>query len=143
MVSTTHSREATRPSGTADVPSAAIAGAWLDVSPEWVLSLRDRGLLARTEAYDLRSFIERESANHGCISVVQGKWEDGELDLLFVVEGDLYDCESAVLPIVHRLQSIFPSIAFDVMILPASSYGPQLPWGTACEVFYRRQQATT
>jgi hypothetical protein len=113
------------------------------VSVEWVLSLRDRGLLAPIGAYDLRSYIEREAANHGCISIVEGKWEDGELDLLFVVEGDLYDCESAVLPIVHRLQSIFPSIAFDVMILPAPSYDPQFRWGVASEVFYRRQQATT
>jgi len=62
---------------------------------------------------------------------------------LFVVEGDLYDCESAVLPIVHRLQSIFPSIAFDVMVLPASSHSPQFRWGATSEVFYRRQQATT
>ena len=143
MVSTTHSRETTRPSGSGDVPSAAIAGAWHDVSLEWVLSLRDTGLLAPVQGYDLRSYIEREASNHGCISLVEGKWEDGELDLLFVVDGDLYDCESTVLPIVHRLQSIFRSIAFDVMILPASSHDPHFRWGAASEAFYRRQQATT
>jgi hypothetical protein len=143
MVSTTLSREATRLSDSADAPPAAIGGAWRDVSLEWVLSLRDTGLLAPVQGYDLRSYIEREASNHGCISLVEGKWEDGELDLLFVVDGDLYDCESAVLPIVHRLQSIFRSIAFDVMILPASSHGPEFGWGGASEVFYHQQQATT
>jgi len=126
MVSATQSRGARSHPSSADVEFDRVAG-----------------LLARVEAYDLRSYIEGESANHGCISVVEAKWEDGELDLLFVVEGDLYEGESAVLPIVHRLQSIFPSIAFDVMILPASSYGPHFGWGATSEVLYRRQQATT
>jgi hypothetical protein len=144
MISATQSREPRSHPSSADVASDTIAGPWADISPEGVLSLRDRGLLARTqEAYDLRSYIEREAANDGCICVVEAKWEDGELDLLFVVEGDLYDGESAALPIVHRLQSIFPSIAFDVMILPASSHDPHFRWGVASEVLYRRGQATT
>ena len=125
MVSATQSREPRSHPSSADVAFDSIAGAWRDISP------------------DLGSYIEGEAANHGCISLVEGKWEDGELDLLFVVDGDLYEGESAALPIVHRLQSIFPSIAFDVMILPASSHGPQFRWGVASEVFYRRQQATT
>jgi len=126
MVSATQSRGAGTHPSSADVPFDTIAG-----------------LLAHVEAYDLRSYIEGEAANHGCISLVEAKWEDGELDLLFVVDGDLYEGESAALPIVHRLQNIFPSIAFDVMILPASSYGPHFRWGVASEVLYRRQQATT
>jgi|GEM_PF-2463180 len=125
MVSATQSREPRSYPSSADVAFDTVAGAWRDVSP------------------DLRSYIKREAANHGCICVVEAKWEDGELDLLFVVEGDLYDGESAALPIVHRLQSIFPSIAFDVMILPASSHGPHFRWGVASEVLYRREQATT
>jgi len=143
MVSATESREARSYPSSADVGSDRIAGAWPGISPDAVLSLRDRGLLARIEVYDLRSYIKAEAANHGCICLVEGKWEDGELDLLFVVDGDLYEGESAVLPVVHRLQCTFPSIAFDVMILPASSHGPHFRWGTPSEVFYRRQQATT
>ncbi|MCJ7509712.1 MAG: hypothetical protein MUP14_02325 [Dehalococcoidia bacterium] len=143
MVSATESRETRSHPSSADAASDGIAGAWRDISLDAVLRLRDRGLLAQIEAYDLRSYIQGEAANHGCICLVEGKWEDGEIDLLFVVEGDLYDGESAVLPIVHRLQCTFPSIAFDVMVLPASSHDPHSRWGTASEVFYRRQQATT
>jgi hypothetical protein len=143
MVSATRSRKASSHPSSADAGFDTIADAWPDISPESILSLRDRGLLAHVEAYDLRSYIKGEAANHGCITVVEGKWEDGELDLLFVVEGDLYDGESAALPIVHGLQSIFPTIGFDVMILPACSHTPDFRWGPASEVFYRRQQATT
>jgi hypothetical protein len=143
MVSTTQSREATSHLASADLPSVAVAGVSRDLELEWLLSLIDRGLLARTQPYDLRSYIEREAANHGCICLVEGKWEDGEMDLLFVVDGDLYEGESAVLPVVHRLQSIFPSIAFDVMVLPVSSHGPHFRWGMASEVLYRREQTTT
>jgi hypothetical protein len=137
VVSATQSRETRSHPSSADVAFDPIADAWRDLSPQPVLSL------ARTQAYDLRSYIKREAANDDCISVVVADWEEDGVDLLFVVEGDLYDGESAVLPIMHRLRSIFRSVAFDLLVLPASAYDAQFRWGVASEVFYRREQATT
>jgi hypothetical protein len=88
----------------------------------------------------VRSFLWREAARHDCISVVVGDWEDDGVDLLFVVEGDLYDGESAVLPIVHGLMSAFPNVAIDLMVLPASAYHAPSAWGTTPEVLYQRQK---
>jgi hypothetical protein len=110
-------------------------------SPEYAAQLR--AWIDEQQHAEVRSFLWREAARHDCVSVVVGDWEDDGVDLLFVVEGDLYDGESAVLPIMRRLRSAFPSIAFDVMILPERIYTPQFPWGDASEVLYRRQQAMT
>lgn len=96
--------------------------------------------LRQQEQGELRSYISREAAKHECISLVASDWEEDGADLLFVVDGDLYDGESAVLPIVHGLTSAFPNVALDLMILPASAYDAEFRWGTASEVLYRRQQ---
>lgn len=99
--------------------------------------------LRQQEQVELRSYISREAAKQECISVVVGDWQEDGADLLFVVEGDLYDGESAVLPIAHALTTTFPNVALDLMVLPAFLYDAEFRWGTASEVLYRRQQATT
>jgi len=110
-------------------------------NPDYAAQLR--AWIDEQQRAEVRSFLSRQTARHDCISVVVGDWEEDTVDLLFVVEGDLYDGESAVLPIMRRLRSAFPSVAFDVMVLPERIYTPQFPWGDTSEVLYRRQQAMT
>ena len=158
MTSSTSVRDIGAAAAAGDITSAPPAG----TLPMWGLAYAglvrqllealaaDPAYAARLQAWgeeqqraEVKSLLSRESASQGSIVAVLGDWQDGEIDLVFVVEGDLYDGESAALPIMRRLRAGFPSIAFDVMILPASSRGPHFRWGIAPEVLYRRQQAST
>lgn len=87
----------------------------------------------------LQRFIPREAEKLGCILVVQADYREDAIDLLFVVEGDLYDGESAVLPILSRLYDNFPDIPLDFMVLPAARYNPEFRWGVSSEVLFTRK----
>ena len=43
--------------------------------------------------------------------------DEEELDLSFLVDGDLYDSESHVLPLVVQLMRQYPTTAIDFVIL--------------------------
>jgi|SRR3990172_8796915 len=88
---------------------------------------------------DLRSYVAREAAKRPCISTVVAEYRSDAIDLLFVVEGDLYDGETVVLRLERDLRHNFPDLSFDLMVLPASRYGPDFRWGSNSEVLFRRQ----
>ncbi len=66
---------------------------------------------------DIHKFITRESAGSNCIVAVKSDSLDNVLDLLFVVRGDLFEGERAVMAFMRRLRDRFPDMLFDVMVL--------------------------
>lgn len=87
----------------------------------------------------LKPLVAGRAAAAPCILTVLADYRPDAIDLLFVVEGDLYDGESAALPIFRDLLSAFPQLAFDGMVLPASRFTKEFRWGEAPEVLYSRQ----
>lgn len=87
----------------------------------------------------VQSFIAREAAKLGCVRAVIADRRQDALDILFVVEGDLFEGERTVLPLMRRLRDNFPDIPFDVMVLPAPRYPKGFRWGQAPRTLFERR----
>lgn len=86
----------------------------------------------------VRGFVAQEAAGSPAILWVLMDRSRDIVDLLFVVEGDLYEGESAVLPIMTRLRQRFPTRAFDELVLPASHYNERPSRESSLEILFHR-----
>lgn len=88
----------------------------------------------------VQRFIAREAAKLNCVVAVKADYRQDALDVLFVVDGDLFEGERTVLPLMRRLRDTFPDIPFDVMVLPAYRYGKGFTWGQKPVTLFRARQ---
>ena len=86
----------------------------------------------------IESFLAREAAKLECVLTIEADARQDAFDVLFVVEGDLFDGERTVLPLMRRLRENFPNTPFDVMVLPASRYSESFRWGQAPRTAFQR-----
>lgn len=87
----------------------------------------------------IESLLAREAAKLECVLTIKADARQDELDILFVVEGDLFDGERAVLPLMRRLRDNFSNVPFDVMVLPASRYSEKFRWGETPRTIFQRR----
>jgi len=88
----------------------------------------------------VQRFIVREATRMDCVVAVKADLRQDALDILFVVNGDLFEGERAVLPLMRRLRENFPDVPFDVMVLPVSRYGQGFTWGQGPITIFERKQ---
>jgi len=86
----------------------------------------------------VQHLIVQEAAKMECVLAIRADDRQDALDILFVVEGDLFQGERKVLPLMRRLRDNFPDIPFDVMVLPASRYTKGFRWGQATKTLFER-----
>ncbi len=86
----------------------------------------------------IRRLVGREAAKCGCVKAVMVDRREDALDVLFVVDGDLFAGERAVLPLMRRLREELPDTAFDVMVMPSSRLSQGFRWGRAPRTLFER-----
>ena len=97
----------------------------------------------RSQIAQVRRFISQQAPRYQPIVAVEAQCRASVIDLLFVVEGDLYDGETAVLPLMRALRQEFPDVAFDVMVLPSPRGGQVRHPGAVTHVLFSRAAAQT
>lgn len=97
-----------------------------------------RSELEHQERASLGSFVAALAADTRLITKVLADYSEDTVDLLFVVEGDLYEGETEALSLMRRIRRNFPSREFDLMVLPASAFSRDFKWGSNGEVVFER-----
>ncbi|MFQ5880088.1 MAG: hypothetical protein ACE5IZ_07955 [Dehalococcoidia bacterium] len=97
-----------------------------------------RAEFEREQKSALRTFLSNACRQVPLVKFVLSDFRGETVDLLFVVEGDLYEGETQALSIMPRVRRSFPNYYFDVMILPLSAHQSIHKWGTEPEPIYRR-----
>ena len=88
--------------------------------------------------FELRSFLAAQAPAWPQIGTVVADYRESVIDLLFVVDGDLYQGETAALNVLRSVQDAMPTTEFDVMIMPRDAYSEGLTWGETDDPVYKR-----
>lgn len=97
-----------------------------------------RSELEQEERARLRFFVGELAADARLVTRILVDYSEDTIDLLFVVQGDLYAGETDALSLMRRIRRNFPSREFDLMVLPASAFSPDFKWGSNREVVFER-----
>ena len=84
---------------------------------------RKRGSVSKQEALELcKNLFSREPSirriERDFLKDDEGDWV---MDLTFLVDGDLFDSETRVIPLVIELMRRLPEVPVDFVVLPASA----------------------
>ena len=97
-----------------------------------------RAELEREQKSALRMFLSNACRQAPSVKLLMADFRGEVVDLLFVVDGELYEGETQALSIMPRVRRSFPNYLFDVMVVPLSAYESINKWGTEPEFIYRR-----
>ena len=98
-----------------------------------------RSELEQQQRASLGVLVADLAADTRLIKKTLADYREDTIDLLFVVEGDLYEGETQALSLMPRIRESFPTKDFDLMVLPASAFTQDFKWGTHGEVVYERR----